>query len=397
MAFLGLRGTGDWGTDERPKNFREMILWRHPNGSAPLTALMSKIGSESVDDPEFNWWEEEQNAVRVQTDATGASATSTTLGLTANGNLFVAGDVLLVEKTETATYDNEIVLVSSVTNDTTIVIKRGQAGTTAAVTGASAYLTRIGSVFAEGTNSPDVSSTNPTKLNNYCQIFKTAYELTETAKKTRTRTGDPLKNDKKRRMFQHSVMQEFAWLWGQSHEDTGANGKPRRFTGGLRQHIKTNVTVFTVDPTEDTFMDAIYPCFDYETEGSGGGQERLILAGNIALNQLNRIARDSSSSRINFDKTVKLYGMELQRWILPQGTVYVKTHPLLNTHARFSSSMFVLQPSSIKYRPLRDTMPQDNIQANDADTHKGQWLTEAGLEVQHEKTMAYIGDFRDFP
>ena len=28
MAVAGLRGTGDWATDERPKNFREMVLWR---------------------------------------------------------------------------------------------------------------------------------------------------------------------------------------------------------------------------------------------------------------------------------------------------------------------------------------------------------------------------------
>lgn len=28
MAVAGLRGTGDWAMDERPKNFREMILWR---------------------------------------------------------------------------------------------------------------------------------------------------------------------------------------------------------------------------------------------------------------------------------------------------------------------------------------------------------------------------------
>ena len=57
MAFAGLRGTGDWATDERPKNFREMILWRSPNGQAPLTALLSKMASEKVDDPEYNWWE----------------------------------------------------------------------------------------------------------------------------------------------------------------------------------------------------------------------------------------------------------------------------------------------------------------------------------------------------
>lgn len=54
MAFLGMRGNGDWTTDQRPKNWREAILFRYPNGSAPLTAILSKMGSEKVDDPEFN-------------------------------------------------------------------------------------------------------------------------------------------------------------------------------------------------------------------------------------------------------------------------------------------------------------------------------------------------------
>ncbi|MCK5021262.1 MAG: hypothetical protein KAS32_29900, partial [Candidatus Peribacteraceae bacterium] len=56
MAFLGMRGDGDWATDQRPKNWREVILHRFPNGSAPLTAILSMMGSESVNDPEYNWW-----------------------------------------------------------------------------------------------------------------------------------------------------------------------------------------------------------------------------------------------------------------------------------------------------------------------------------------------------
>ena len=84
--------------------------------------------------------------------------------------------------------------------------------------------------------------------------------------------------------------------------------------------------------------------------------------------------------------------MELQKWIFPQGTVYVRTHPLMNTHPVYTLSAFVIDPSAIVYRPLRDTKPMDNIQANDADTRKGQWMTEAGIEVRHEKTMAYIGN-----
>ena len=53
MAFLGMRGTGDWVTDQRPKSWREGILHEYPNGMAPLTAITSKMKNEKVDDPEF--------------------------------------------------------------------------------------------------------------------------------------------------------------------------------------------------------------------------------------------------------------------------------------------------------------------------------------------------------
>jgi hypothetical protein len=389
-GIAGLRGTDDWGTDERPKNFREMILWRNPNGSAPLTALMARMKSESVNDPEFSWWEEELTPIRVQGDATGASATSTALGLVAGGLDLVPGDILLVEKTETALYDNELVEVTTVTDDTNIVIERGAAGTTGAVTGVSPWLTKVGNVYEEGSTSPDTATRNPTKYTNYCQIFKTAYQISETAKLTYARTGDALKNDKKRKMFDHSVAMEFAWMFGVANEDTSGT-EPKRFTGGLREFITTNAKVYTTTPDEDVFLDDTYKVFDYNA--GSAGDERIIIAGNGFLNSLNKMARGSASTRINFDGTLKAYGMNLQRWILPQGTLYVRTHPLMNVHAKYSYSAFILDPSALIYRYMRDTKMQDNIQANDADLQKGQWLTEAGLEIRHEKTMGYLGNF----
>lgn len=389
-SIAGLRGTGDWGTDERPKNFREAILWRDPNGVTPLTALMAKAKSESTDDPEFAWWEEQLTALRVQTDATGAAAASTTLGLTAKGLDLVPGDLLLVEKTDQVTYDNEIVEVSSVTNDTGIVIRRGQCGTSAANTGVSVFLTKIGNRYEEGSVSPSTSTRNPTKLLNYCQIFKTAYQLTNTAKVTNARTGDPLKNDKKRKMFDHSVAMEFAFLFGAKSEVTGPGGKPLRTTGGLRQFLSTNVTVFATTPTVNSVLDALYPVFDYS--GEGAGDERIIFAGNGALNTFNKIIANNGNVKVEFAGVVSTYGMKLQQFVTPQGIFYIKTHPLMNTHPRFTNSMFVINGAGLRYRHLRDTKAMDNIQANDADTQKGQWLTECGLEVNHERTFAYLGN-----
>lgn len=390
-SIAGLRGTGSWATDERPKNFREYILWRDPNGMAPLTALLSKVGSESVDDPEFAWWEEQLQLVRVTTDATGASASSTALGLVSGGYDLVKGDLLLVEKADQTSYDNEIVEVSSVTSDTAIVITRAQCGTSGAVTGASATLTKIGNRYEEGSASPNVSARNPTKVYNYTQIFKTAYQMTRTAKQTRTRTGDPLKNDKKRRAFDHSVAMELAFLFGKKNETTGPLGMPLRTTGGLRSFISTNLTVFATTPTINTFIDAVAPCFDYS--GSGAGNERIIFCGNGFLTTLNKLIAANSGVRVNYNGKIDVYGMKLMEFIMPQGTVYLRSHPLLNTHARYKNSGFVVDPSALKYRYVQDTKDQDNIQDNDADQQKGQWLTECGLEVHHERTMAYIGNF----
>jgi hypothetical protein len=394
-AVAGLRGTGDWGTDERPKNFREMILWRRPNGRAPLTALLSKTSSKKIDDPEFSHWEEELNAIRVQLDGVGLAAASTTATIVAgNAQDLVAGDVLMVESAITSAYSHEIVVVSSVTNSTTFVIKRGQAGSSAAATGVSAFLTKIGNVYEEGSLSPDATTRNPTKIMNLVQIFKTAYRVTETAKLTRARTGNVLANDRRRKMFDHSVALELAFLFGKRHETTGPQGKPLRFTGGLlfmlSTYASTRIVAFTTTPTESTLLDAVYPIWDYETDA---GNERIVFAGNGALNSLNKLAKNSTSTRINFNGVVKEYGMRLDRWVFPQGDLFVRTHPLFNTHGRFTNDILIIDPSALEYRYIRDTKEQKNIQANDADEEKGQWLTEAGLQPAHLKTMMWIHNF----
>jgi hypothetical protein len=197
-------------------------------------------------------------------------------------------------------------------------------------------------------------------------------------------------------MFDHSTGLEFAFIFGRALETTGTNGKPLRFTGGILHFLSSNVTIFATTPTETTFLNAIQPVFDYESGGSGN--ERIIFCGNGALTSLNRLAK--VGTQINTDEVVRLYGMQLQRWIVPQGTFYLKSHPLFNVHpgntipkTGFTYSMLVVDPSALKYRYMRDTKPQDNIQANDADEQKGQWLSECGLEIHHERTMAYLGNF----
>lgn len=408
MAIAGLRGTGDWGTDERPKNFRELILWSNPNGSAPIFALTSKAKKTSVDDPQFSWWEEISGIIRVQEGGVGlnSSATALTLvnstasnaapdsnGLRGNGLDLVVGDILMVENADgvNVTFTNELITVTVVTSATAVTISRGTAGSTAAAIASGAKLTKIGNAFSEGSRSPEASSRNPRKFTNYCQIFKTAYEHTETALATNARTGNVGKNDKKRRSWDHSALLEMALLFGKAYETTGSNNKPLRYTGGLLEFLvaANRAKVYSSSPTADTFFDDIYDCFNYSSEG-GAGDERICYAGNVALNKINKIA--AAAGDVNFTEVVKLYGMNLTKWVTPQGTFYFKTHPLLNQHAEFSASIFITDPTGIRYRPLRDTKPMDNIQETDEDTKKGQWLTEAGFEFNYMEGMKYLGN-----
>lgn len=395
-AILGLRGTGDFGTDERPKSFREAILWREPNGEAPLTALMSKMRKGSLSDPEHSWWEEDLEVTRLQVDG-ALVAGDTTFVVDSGANNLVPGDLLMIEKesSETTSYTAEIVKVSSVTSDTEFEVSREYGGTSAASISDDEYVLKIGSVFPEGSNSPSSSTRNPTKLHNFAQIWKTSYELTETTKKTKFRTGDPLKNDKIRKMFDHSVSLELSALFGVRNETTGANGKPERSMGGLLYMLQQYAGAdgfkrYTGSVTYNDLMDDMYQVFDYNIRGAGSGNERLVLCGNGALNAINKIA--TASGQVQLKEVITVYGMDLTKMVLPQGTFYFKTHPLMNRHPVFTNSAFIINPPGLNWRALRDTKSQDNIQANDSDTHKGQWLTEGLVEFNHLKTFKYLGN-----
>ncbi len=394
-TVAGLRGTGDWGPDERPKNYRETILFLEPNGQAPLQALMSKMGSESTDDPEFNWWEEKLTHVRVRVNG-ALNNTATTLVVDEGALQAVKGDMFIVESAG-GMWVNEIVFISAdPTSDTSLTIKRGFAGTTAAAIGDDVYLTKIGNAFAEGTLSPKATTKNPTKLKNYCQIFKTTYEITETAKVTKSRTGPVMEKDKKRKLFDIMRDMEMASIYGKPSETVGDNNKPLRTTAGLLNFITTHRTTFgsgagKVAWSEDNLIDFFGQIFNYD--GMGAGNQRIAFVGNAGLTAINKLARNSNSTRLNFDKVATpVYGMNFTRWILPQGEIFFKTHPLFNIHPELTKAMMVLNPKGIKERPLRKLKFKDNVQANDADYQKGQWITETGFEVNHEETMAFAAN-----
>jgi hypothetical protein len=404
-GIAGLRGTGDWGTDERPKNFREGILRFNPAGTAPIFALSAKAGHKSVDDPEFAWWCEGNAIIRLQVNGALASGdtlvtvdsadpTATTLGANlGTATNLKAGDILLVEPaSDNATYDNELIQVTDVMSDTQFTVNRGVGGTSAATIANDLFLLVIGSAYAEGTGVPRSVSRNPIKFSNLIQIFKDTYELTGTADNTKTRTNNNYSEDKKRKSWKHSSDIEWAIMFGRKNETTGENGKPLRFMGGIREAIPAaNVTVFSSAVTPTSLLSALSPVFDFDT---GAGDTRMAFGGNAALIELSKIFKDEVV--FNVTNTVKVYGMDFQEFIFPMGRVLFKSHPLLSRNSLYKKSMFVMDFSAFKYvtqkgRP--DGKVADDVQAKDEDVRRGFFQTDCSTMVDYGGlTMAYLGN-----
>jgi hypothetical protein len=306
------------------------------------------------------------------------------------------GDLLMVEPAaDSATFNHEVIEVTEVVSATQFTARRGAAGTTAASISDNLYLLKIGSNYSEGTAAPDSASRNPIKYFNYTQIFKDTYEVTGTASQTQTRTGDVLKNEKKRKAFDHARDIEHAILFGQRSEITGSNGKPKRTTGGIRSFIPSaTTTILSNGYTINNILDALAPVFDFDTEA---GDSRAVFAGNNALNYFNKVvAAQTGAVQVEFSGEKMVYGMRFNEYRIPQGTLMIKVHPLLNRNTLYRNSWFVVDFSALRWRPMkgRDTKFMDNIQDKDEDLIRGQWITEAGLEVRYGGlTCGYIGAF----
>lgn len=391
MAIQGLRHTGNFAADERPKSWRETILRLYPNGMAPLTGLTSAMKSSSVDDPEYNWFEKALPTQRVELSG-NITDVQTSLGVVAGASALATGHLLRIEQT------GEIVRVTSdPTSDTSLSVTRGFSGSAAtAVTIASEikYAHVVGTAFEESSLAPTGINYDPSKRYNYTQIFRNTLEMSRTASKTRLRTGDQVKEAKRECLELHSIEMEKAFFWGKRYETT-LGGKPLRTTGGVISFIHADNVVNNTDGsfTMTELEGWMKRIFDY------GSSEKMAFVGNTALMAINQCVRKNSS--FNISSGIKEYGMNVTRLVCPFGELVMKTHPLFNQLSQSGyntadSSMTVLDMKEIMYRHIAgdDTRYEKDLQENGLDGMKSGYLSECGLEVHHPLAHFQINGLR---
>lgn len=387
MGIQGLRDTSNFVTDQRIKNWREGILHLKPNGTAPLTALTSRMKTKKTDDPEFNWWTKTMQTRRVQLTANAAAA-ATTLTVSSGALGLKKRDVLYAEET------GELMLVAAdPSSDTSITVQRSIGDVAATLidydgSGVNPYLRVVGSMNPEGSLAPSGVNFDVTKLYNYTQIFRNTLEMTRTAKQTRLRTGDQVAEAKRECLELHTNDMEMAFWLGDRVETT-FDGKPARMTRGVINWIDSNNIVDNAGAAIDMeFLEQ-----HLELAFRFGSSEKMAFCGNLSLMAINQAVRKNSQYNIQFG--LKEFGMQVARLVCPFGEVVLKTHPLWNqmvsapnpttsgTYYGMNSWVCILDMAELVYRPMQDTMWEPKLEANGLDGMQAGYLTEAGLEFHH--------------
>lgn len=385
MALPGMKSTADFSADERPRNWREGILRLSPRNNAPLYSLTAMMKSERTTDPEFTWWEE---PLFMFTFTLGATITNvaTTIPLVSGGLRLKPGDTIKMGAT------GEVIRVITVVSDTSITVERARgaggspAGTGAAVTlpGADATMLYIGSAYREGAPRSVGTSTAPSKKYNYTQIFRDPVEITRTASQsTAYRTGDPFAQDKQRTAHKHALGIERAFWFGARYE-TLESAQPIRYTGGITDFIPAgNIYDATGTLTMSELLGQFQNIFAF---GSG---EKVAFGSIRMMTIISQLVGLQGTVQLEASGT-KEYGMDTRRIFTPAGTLRFIEHPAFSATPYLQNDLFVLDTENLRYRHLQDTTYLKNRQDAGVDGKTDEFLTEAGLEVQHGSTHYWL-------
>lgn len=382
MAIQGVRGTGEFTSDFRPNNYRELFTLLEPNGNAPLNALLSMGSSEATDDPEYKNFRDElpDRKVKVNGAIASASTTSITLDSSDDNKYAVAGAILVNSET------GEVMRVTTDTADTALSVARNIGGTNHQIAD-NAELFVAGFAAAENDDVGTAITFDATVAHNYTQIFRTAFGVSNTLKSTYLRTGDKEDEAMTKALKLHMSDIERAMLFGIKHEESGSSAAPRRYTGGLTTEISTVIDCAS-NASVNTMTEAEFDEELIKTVFKYGSREKIAFVGYKVAAHLQAFGK----SRWRPESVEGAYGVNLTRYHTFAGDLMVHLHPQFRQVPGMDNAMIIVDFPYVKYRHLegRDTALYENRQGNGVDGSIHEYLTECGLEMLQDKTHCYI-------
>ena len=387
-AISVLRGTGEFTTDFRPTNYRELFTLLEPNGSAPLQALLSMTSSESVDDPKYNHFRDEvPDRVLKINNGGGYNNSATSLTVDSDGDIkFVTAGTTLVNLNT-----GEVMRASADCSGTTLTVERNVGGTSSTITD-NDDIAIIGHAAVEGSTSPTALAYDPTTDFNYTQIFKTPVQISGTLQNTYLRTGSKEQENVMKAFKMHMADIERSFFWGRRHIANGSTNQPTRYTGGLTTMITSVTDAASGFATANTITENEFDQLLVETIFAWGGKEKIAFIGARCASNFMKIAKN----RWQPTQVEGSYGVNMSRYSTFAGDLLVYLHPMFRQIPGMDDAMIILDLPFLKYKYMqnRDTTLQRNIQPNDADYVKHMYLSECGLEMTQAKVHHYIKNWQ---
>ena len=413
-------------------NFSDRVADLAPDES-PFFVYLSKVAKVPTDDPQFRFLEDRNKiaitdrAFLIQAAVTLSAAGSLTTVTfdTAGGasvDWLVKGMVIAIGEDDDSTNQpaHNIVRVESLsdsgaytTASVRTISKAGAASAELAVDD-NTKCRVIGTSFEEGSGSPDVWSRELDNDYGYTQIFKTACELTNTARATRYRGyADEWQRIWNLKLREHKVDIERAMLFGQRASIQGIqysegiagqimkNSQSNAVVGGGQVSYNEGEAYFkSVTAAEWTYDDMLSDLEVIFDPARGGNSSKLALCSLPVISQFNKMgdggfidnSTASTQAQYMIERAQGSFGHRVTKVDTIHGDITLIKEPLFRGLA--AGFMCMVDLDHVSYRPLvgnglnRDTHIVTNVQSDDEDLRKDMILTEAGLEVSLPETHA---------
>tara|TARA_R110000824_G_scaffold79538_1_gene200303 strand:+ start:1401 stop:2738 length:1338 start_codon:yes stop_codon:yes gene_type:complete len=406
-------------------DFSDRIAELAPEES-PFFIYLSKVGKVPTSDSQFRFLEDRTKiAITDRTFTTssnlGAIAEDTTDTMTVSSSPWlIKGMVVMVSAAHSgagAGSNSATCVVTSVNSATEIEIRwLRESSVAVSIDGSSTAVNCqvIGTAYAEGSGAPDVWSQELDNDYGYTQIFKTACEMTNTARATVYRGySDEWARLWNLKLREHKIDIERAMLFGQRASVGGT-----QYTEGIVGHIIAEGSAPVADTTQlsysegkayhksiasgsmtyDNFLSDLEVVFD---PARGGSSSKLALCSLPVISLFNKLGGSSfiddsfggtedNPGRYMFERSQGTFGHKIMKIETIHGDLSLVKEPLFRGLA--STFMALIDLDHVSYRPLvgngsnRDTSITTNVQQADEDLRKDLILTEAGLEVSLPET-----------
>jgi hypothetical protein len=438
LSANGARTPGSSNTDfhtRRLFDFSDRVAELAPEES-PFFVYLSKVGKVPTSDSQFRFLEDRTKvSITDRAFETQAAFTAAAVGSTAVAKFdttdstpvsvdwLIPGMVIACGTVDTTTAQPQwcTVRVESVVDSgaysTATVRTIAKAEAASLTVPINAKCTVIGTSFEEGSGAPDVWSQKLDNDYGYTQIFKTACEMSNTARATVYRGyADEWQRIWNLKLREHKVDIERAMLFGMRGSTNSIN-----YTDGVVGHIIANSQaeladeaqveynsdkgyLKTIQATNWTYDDLLS---DFEVifdPARGGTSSKLGLASLPVISHFNKLGADSfidtslgvssGPGRYNFERSQGAFGHKIMKIETIHGDLSMVKEPLFRGQS--AGFLALVDLDHVSYRPLvgngvnRDTSITTNVQQADEDLRKDMILTEAGLEVSLPETHALI-------